>query len=385
MARYANPGDPLAAAEEVLPIISAEAAPSEAAGRMTQPALRALLDRRLLRLLVPREYDGEETDLITALRLFELISAADGAAGWTVMIGNGAGLFAGFLEPAAAKEIFLAENAVVAGSGAPSGVARSDEGGYRVAGRWAYASGAHHATWFTANCVVEEPRDEAPVDGAPPIRSIAVPAAEVRVHETWSVSGMRGTGSDDIEIADAFVPWSHTFSVFEAPKVSGPLYRFPFFSIAELSFASVSLGIARHAIADFSALASRKRPMGSREPLAEDPDVQGRLARAEAAVGAARAYLFELASEAWETVLRGDSVAAADLARLRLASVHAVQESAKAVDLLYARAGMTPLFASSALGRAWRDVHAVTQNMLVSAALYRDCGRALLGRGQPAS
>ena len=379
MARYGTPEKLIETATEILPAIRDGAEASENLGQICKPVLQALFDRRLFRLFIPRELDGEEIDLVSALRVFELLSTADGATGWTVMIGAGAGLFAGFLDRAAAADVFLAENAVVAGSGAATGTARKRETGYEVSGRWAYASGAHHATWFSANCVVEDPARSKSKDGSASIRSVAVPAAHVRVHETWSVLGMRGTGSEDFEIADRFVPASHTFSVTDdAPKASGPLYRFPFRAISELSFASVSLGIARHALDDFRDLSVRKRPIGVTTLLAEDSDVQARVARAEAAVCSARSYVYDLAAEAWGKVLRGDSVPPREQIRIRLAAVDTTQRCAKAVDLLYQRAGMTPLFSSSSLGRAWRDVHAVTQNVIVSAGLYVDVGRALL-------
>lgn len=373
-----NADDRIRAVEEILPAIAAEAPASEDVGRMTERAVELLQGLGLFRLLVPRSLDGEEVDLITALRVFELIACADGAAGWTVMIGAGAGVFGAFLEPAAAREIFFDPKAVIAGSGAATGTAVPVEGGYRVSGRWAYASGAHHATWFTANCAVQDGHGE---DGEARIRSVAVPADRVRIHATWAVSGMRGTGSDDIEIADCFVPLAFTFSVLDdEPKVPGPLYRVPFFSLAELSFASVALGVARHAIECFSGLALVKRPMGSRNPLAEDADVQVRLARAEAMTSAARAHVFQVAADLWGMVARGDAVPARARARIRLAGVDAVHRCAEAVDLLFARAGMTPLFTQSEFGRTWRDVHAITQNMVVSADAYRDCGRALLQR-----
>ena len=367
----------LAAAEAVAPTIVREASAAEAAGRIGAAVLDALHEHRLFRLWIPKDLDGEETDLVTALRIYELLSRADGAAGWTLMIGAGAGLFAGFLDRAAAAEIFLPPNAVIAGSGAATGVARRAEGGYIVSGRWKYASGARHATWFTANCVIEN-ADGTRDGDMTRIRSVAVPADAVRIHDTWSVTAMRGTGSDDIEIEGCLVPSSHTFSLDEEPTAAGPLYRVPFASIAELSFAAVSLGIARHALEAFRSLAAGKIPLGGMNRLTDDADVQLRYAHAEAIVGSARAYTFETAESAWETILRGDRLSAAQGARVRLAAVDTTHRCATAVDLLYARAGMNPLFASSELGRAWRDIHAVTQNIVVSAGHYGDAGRALL-------
>jgi alkylation response protein AidB-like acyl-CoA dehydrogenase len=333
--------------------------------------------RDLFRIWVPRAYGGAETDLVTALRVFETISSADGATGWTLMIGAGAGLFGGFLDPAAAREIFADARSVIAGSGAATGTARPHADGYRVTGRWSFASGAHHATWFTANCVVAAPEAARQGDAGPMVRSIAVPAADVEIHATWSVTGMRGTGSDDISVENVFVPRERTFSVLDAPIAAAPIYRVPFFSVAELSFAAVALGIARHALALFEDLADTKRPMGAAHTLAADPDVRARVGRAEAKVRSARAFVFEQAERAWEAA-RGDGLGPVDAACVRLAALEAVHGSAEAVDLLHARAGMTPLFASSALGRAWRDLHAVSQNAVVSAGLYVEAGQALL-------
>jgi indole-3-acetate monooxygenase len=365
----------LESARAIAALVREDAAAIERAGRITERVLSELHERRLFRLLIPRTVGGEELPLCPALEIFEALARADGAVGWTVMIGAGAGWFGGFLERHAASEIFGAADAVVAGSGAPRGTARRVRGGYRVSGRWAYASGAHHAAWFTASCIVD---DGVPAM-TPTVRAVAVPANEATIHETWSVTGLRGTGSEDFEIRDRFVPESRTFSVLtDAPVEPGPLYRFPFLSLAELSFAAVSLGIARRALDEFAGLANAKRPMGSDELLAADADVKTRYARAEAAVRSSRAWLYASADEMWRAVCRGDTPSEHERALARLAAVDTAARCARAVDELRSRAGMTPLFASSPLGRAWRDAHAVTQNMAVAAGLYTDIGGLLI-------
>lgn len=376
-----DPDSMIAAAEEILPLVRDEARATEMRGRLSERLLAALHERRLFRLWIPLSAGGEELDLLPSLRIFETVASGDGAAGWAVMIGVGAGYFGGFLEPAAAREILGPADAVIAGSGSPTGTAREADGGYRVTGRWAYGSGARHATWFTANCNVVD-RNGRPLTtpgGEPLVRAVAVPAGEVVIHDTWAVAGLRGTGSEDFEITDRFVPASRTFSaIADAPREQGPLYRFPFFSIAELSFAAVALGIARHALDEFRAMAQTKRPGGHGALLRDDPDVQIRYARAEAAVRAARSLTYDVAAAAWDDVVQGRELTERDRAGIRLAAVDTAHRCAHAVDLLYERAGMTPLFTASAFGRAWRDAHALTQNLVVSAGLYVDAGKALL-------
>lgn len=363
-----------------MPLVRDEAAASEQQGHLTARLTEALRETGVFRMWVPRSVGGLEVDLITGLRVYELLGRGDGATAWTVMLGSGAGRFAGFFDHEAAREIFQPADAFVAGSGAPSGTARRVEGGYVVDGRWKYASGAHLATWFTANCVVVgadgEPADP---DGPPLIRAVAVPAADVRIHRTWSVTGMRGTGSEDFEVAGQFVPERHSFSaVSENPREPGPLYRLPFASVAELSFGTVAAGIGRGALDHFAALARHKKPTGSEHLLREDADAAARYGRAEAAVRAAFGYLLHSAGQLWNAVESGERASAALQIDARLAAVDATSRCAREVNRLQKRTGMSALYADSPFGRAWRDINTATQNMSVSFDRYADAGRSLL-------
>ena len=371
----------LTAVTGLLPLLEREAPAAEAAGHLAPAVHKALVEHRLFRLWIPRSFGGLQTDLITGLRVVELLARGDGATGWTVMLGAGAGRFAAFLEPDTAAEVFRPEDAFIAGSSAPSGVARRVEGGYRVNGRWRYGSGAHHATWFTANCFVhdEHGAPEQATAGEPLIRAVAVPAAEVTIHRTWLVTGMRGTGSDDFEISDRFVPMDRTFSLAaDSAREEGPLYRLPFMSVAELAFGAVSLGIGRRALDEFATLAATKRPTGSTQLLRDDGDIQARYGRAEAAVRAARAYLYHSAERLWSTVAAGDDPPDDQIVDARIAAVDATARCAAAIDRLQRRTGMSSLYSASAFGRAWRDIHAATQNVVVAVDRYRDVGGAML-------
>ncbi len=353
---------------------------------MTPPLLDAIYARGLFRLWVPRSCGGEEVDLPESLRIFEAASQLDGSLGWAVTIGTGGGLFAAFLEPAAAKRLYRSRDACIAGSGSPSGTAHEIEGGYRAGGRWRFASGAPHATTFTANCVVH--RNARPVldaSGSPLIRAMAFPPSAVRIIPTWDTVGMRATASHDFAVDETVVPASHTFSVFtDAPRETGPLYRFPFSSTAETSFAAVALGVARHALDAFAELAAGKRVLGHEGDLAAQPVTRIAFAAAEAGVRSARAWFYEEAQAAWATVCDGAALTDRETALVRLASCHPVEASLRAVDSLHHLAGMSPLFRDSAFGRCWRDLHTVSQHALLSPAGLESAGAELLRSGRGA-
>ncbi|GAB4325731.1 MAG: acyl-CoA dehydrogenase family protein [Dehalococcoidia bacterium] len=373
----------LAAIDAIAPVVRRDAALAEDLAHATPAMAEAFVEHGLYRLWVPRSLDGAELDLPASLEVFEAASRLDGSAGWLVTIGTGGGLFAAFMEASAAEEVFRPKDALIAGSGTPSGTADIVDGGYRATGTWRFASGAYEATWFTANCVVRRDGNAVLDDrGEPLIRAMAFPADEVEVIETWFVTGLRGTGSHDFSVYDAFVPAARTFSVFTGkPREPGPLYRYPFMAIAELSFASVALGIARHALDEAFALAGTKMPSMSPGLMREDPAVQVRFAEAEAIVRSARAFFYETAATSWEQVVGGQVLTWKDEALVQLASVHATAAAARAVDLLYEAAGTTPLFTQDTLGRCWRDVHALTQHTSISPRRYLDAGRRLLEGG----
>ncbi len=368
----------LDALDAMAPLVASEAARSEREARMTAPVVERIVEAGLFRLWVPRSIDAPELPLPPALEVFEAASRLDGSFGWAVTIGTGGGLFAGALEPATAAEIFRPREALIAGSGKPGGTARPVDSGYLAGGRWTFASGAHHATWFTANCILEGERSED--DGGPVIRALAFPASEVEIIETWDPAGMRGTGSHDFRVESSLVPLRRTFAVFgDWPCEPGPLYRYPFASIAEISFGAVGLGIGRHAIDEFMALSGSHRSLYSGELLRDRQAVRARLGEAEALVSSARAWFYEVARSSWETVVRGDALSVAEAARVALASTHATASAARACQLLYEAAGSASLAAGSPLARAWRDVHALTQHAAVSPLGYGTAAAGLLG------
>src|SRR5206468_9941306 len=126
------------------------------------------------------------------------------------------------------------------------------------------------------------------------------PAADVEIIDTWTVSGLRGTGSHDMAVSDVVVPAARAFSLFtDRPREPGPLYRFPLFGLLAIGISAVSLGIGRRSIDELLVLAGGKLPTGSSRRLAERSTVQAEVAKAEAALRSAGAFLREAIGEAW--------------------------------------------------------------------------------------
>jgi indole-3-acetate monooxygenase len=354
------------------------------ADRRLPPALvKSLANAGLFRMLIPRALGGSETDAITALQIFEEMAKVDGSVGWCTMIGATGGLVSAYLPTPVARTIYGSDPHVITGGAlAPTGKAVAVDGGYRVTGRWQFNSGCQHCSWLMGTCLIfdgDTPRKGK--NGEPLSTMMIFPSTDVEVIDTWTVSGLRGSGSHDIVANDVFVPDGyHASLISDHPLYDGPLYRFPMFGLLAVSVASVALGMARGAINTLRDMASKKRLTTTRKRLAEREVVQMQVAQAEGLLRSARAFLFETVQEVWNDLLAQETPSLEQRALLRLAATQAATQAAQAIDLMYHAAGTSSIWAHNPLQRHFRDVHVVTQHAILSQPIYEMAGRVFLGQ-----
>ena len=372
----------LEAVRGLAPQIEARIAQMDADRRLPVELAQAMAELGVFRLMIPSSLGGLEMDLIPTLQVFEEISQIDGSAGWCAMIGATGGTTSAFLSEEVAREIYASDpNVITAGAIAPYGQAQSTDGGYRVTGRWPFNSGCQHSQWLMGTSVIVEngqPR-QAP-NGYPETRMMIFPAAEVEILDTWSVSGLRGSGSHDIAVQDVFVPEERAVAYGVGTRhQSGPLYTFPIFGLLAVSVASVATGMARGAIASFVELAKTKRLTGSSRLLSQRAVIQTQVAQAEAGLRAGRAFMFQTVQDVWDRVVAGHKIGQRDRALLRLSACHATSASAQAIDLMYQAAGTAAIWDTSPLQRHFRDVHVLSQHAVIAPPISEVAGKILLG------
>ncbi|GHH77205.1 hydroxylase [Streptomyces sulfonofaciens] len=338
----------------------------------------ALIDGGLCRTGVPKALGGPEIPPAQVLRSAEAVARGDASAGWCVAIAATTSLLSAYLPAKGAAEVFGDPRSVGAGVWAPRGKARLVDGGVRVSGRWAFCSGVTHADWLLAGCVLADPG--AAQDAAPLLRVVAIPTSELEVLDTWHTGGLRGTGSHDAVADDVFVPAHRMASVVDGPPADATaLHRFPLFGFFALSVAAAALGNARGAIDDLVELAGVRRPSGSSRTLAERGSTQSAVARAEAALRAARLLYFRSVADAWDAAQDGAPVADDLRVGLRLAATHAAEVAAEVASRMYELGGGAAIYADSPLQRRFRDAHTVTAHLQVNPTTWEVTGRHLLG------
>ncbi len=364
----------LEAVRTLSPAILAHGEEIERGRRVPPDLVEELTAAGCFRMLVPRSHGGAELDVPAEMRVIEELARADGSVGWTVMIGRSAPVFFGKLPRDTFDALYAAgPDVILAGTVNPTGLATPVDGGFRVTGQWSFASGCQHCHWFIAHCIVDDGRQ-------PPIRMMVLPPADVEIKDTWSVSGLCGTGSHDFVVNDAFVPAERSFVLWDEPCLDVPLLRIPELSLASLSVGAVAVGIAHGALGEVTDLATGKLPLFSDGTLASNPLFQHQLAAADAQLRGARTLLYADAEAAWATAVAGTSFTPDHRARIRATATWVTTTAASVVDMAYTAGGGSSIYSSSPLQRRLRDIHALTQHFAVKLDTFTKAGAVLAGQ-----
>lgn len=364
------------------PGIAARAREIEAARCIPLDLVATLRSVGIYRMLVSRSHGGHELDLPSALEVCAALARIDGSVGWTAMIGSGSGLFVPLLPRETYERIYRdGPDVVVAGSTAPLGKAEAAPGGWRVSGRWPFASACQHADWLAGFCVMTEGgkplRGE---HGRPLVRAVLLPAEDWRIEDTWHAAGLKGTGSHDILLVDITVPEANFFSFESPPCLPGPLYRTVPYSLP-LFLGAVAVGIAEGALDDLVEFAnSGPSPVRATVPIRESEAFQHELGRIAAELKAARSFLETQADDHWRRAQAGTLCGEELLTEGVQAGIWIVATCRGVADACFTLGGGSALYEHSPLQRRMRDLHAAAQHARIHQREYATGGKAVLRR-----
>lgn len=340
-------------------------AEAESMAKLHSDQLTIIYEQGWFKLLIPAAYSGREMSLPDLVRLEEGISWADGSVGWVVTLCCGAGWFGGFLEPEKATTVFSDPQVCLAGSGAATGTATITATGYIINGAWKYASGAHHATHFTANCIIKK-GDETVMneDGNPLILPFIFDSKDVEVFPAWKYVGMMGTGSDAFRVTNLEVNTDCNFKIDPAAAVvNGALYQYPFLQLAEATLAANISGIAIHFM-DLCAEIFAEKLSEDRYSEAQKNVLKDTLMRLTHELESARSEFYKAVDHSWDTLQNDDNDQA--LQKVSSTSRKLAKTARECVDQLYPYCGLQAAGPEAQINRTWRDIHTASQHSLLT-------------------
>jgi alkylation response protein AidB-like acyl-CoA dehydrogenase len=359
------------------PLLRQHADEAEQARRLMPPVVEALRRAGAFRLSMPRAWGGPELGLLDQIEIVEAVSRAYGSAGWCVMIGSDSGFYSAMLDEDVARDIWPLDS-VSAGWLFPVGRLDRDADGYRLTGRWAFASGCTHADVMVAGAQTWD--GDAPVlgpDGMPEWRVAVLRPDQVEIHDTWHTTGLAGSGSHDYTVEAVPVPAERTWRFADPARREGPLYSWPGNFLPNIL--GVPLGIGRDALDVGTALLAEKVVMPELTLAKEDPRVRTAVARGEALVGSARAYVHDVVGDFWTTLVAGSQPSMRQRAALAGCYVHVFQSCREAVRSLYDAVGSAAVYRTCPLDRHLRDLVTTAQHLLAQAKLYDPAGALRFG------
>lgn len=373
-------------AEELLPLIEAEADAAEAQSHQSDRVVAALRRAGLYSMLLPRALCGGELPFAEAMEIIARLSWADASAGWCSMVaGVMSASLGAFVADEGARIVYgNGPDVTVAGNGVPRGYARGVPGGYMIRGHWAYGSGIHHAEWVHSGCfVMEGDKPLHKADGAPEIILAHHPKSSIVLKDNWDVLGLRATGSFDYTLKEPelFVPQALCYS-FDGATVQrgGPQYRIGLVGLTSWGHTSWALGVGRRALDELARLARERADVFGK--LTDSPSFRKSFADAEAKFRSASAFVRESWGDLSDAIVRGDTPSVEQLALIRLAMRH-IHDALSDVTTFAHRTARGASLRAGTLQRCYRDAHAGTQHLLLADEIAMECGRVLMGATGP--
>lgn len=358
-------------AEALVPSLRARAQACEDLRRLPDETVADLHASGLFRVLQPQRVGGSELPYRALVELGAILAEGCGSTGWVFTNLASHHWMLGMWPKEAQDEAWggSPDDLISSAFVFPSGRARAVEGGYLLSGRWPFSSGVDPARWNLLGGVVRDERAR-PVEQ----RVFLVPASDYRIIDAWYVTGLRGTGSKDVEMDETFVPVHRTLALSAIAGGATPgsavnpgtLYRLPALGLFSFVVASVSLGLARGAVGDFRNGMKSRIGAYTGKRLADLAGVQMRLAEASTLSDIAAALMLKDCDEATRITEGGAIPSVADKARWRRDGAYAAGMCTDAVKLVFTAMGGAAVYLSQPVQRAFRDAAAANAHYALS-------------------
>lgn len=324
--------------------------------RLPQDVLEFMYEQKLFKLFTANELGGKNLDLVEGIKVFQQLAALDGNVGWLVTIGTGGNAFIPAFSQEMCEKIFTPKNAVIAGSGYPTGVAVKVEDGYVVTGQWKYCSGSDYATTFTMNCLIEQ-------DGVKTekVISCSLDRQDVEVLYDWRAMGLKATASHTIRVNNVWVPQEATFQIGMIRNSYGnAVHTFPFTTFAEASFLSVCLGITENFLEEaFILIKQRNHDAHKAERMGA---LQFLLMQQQKHFKQFEKQFYTTLSEYWQKHQGDKSLTEEELTQFTQMSKEIAAACIEIANKLIRNLGMDAITETAPINRIWRNLYTAAQH-----------------------
>lgn len=373
----------LARARELVPVLAERAARAEQQRSIPTETIADFKRAGFFRVIQPKRYGGYELDPQVFFELQMTLAEGCMSSGWVYGVVAVHNWQLALFDSRAQEDVWSKDSAVlIASSYMPTGQVRRVDGGFRFSGRWGFSSGVDHADWLFLGGIVPS------ASGGPDYRTFLVPRSDIHLNDNWHTVGLKGTGSKEVVIDNAFVPEYRTHRAFDGFAGTSPglsvnpaaLYRLPFGQIFVRAVSSASIGALQGALNAFRAYASKRVSTNDLKRTAEDPAAELAAADAALAIDDMKLALRRNFAAMMETLRRGAALDVNDRIHYRYQSAAAAQRCAEHIDRLFHACGGQGVYTDNPIGRFFVDIHAARMHYANNPDKFgRNYGGVLLG------
>src|SRR3954447_23799892 len=356
-----EPGEIIARARALIPTLAKRSLQGRRLRRVPDETIADMQAAGFFRVLQPRRWGGYEMDRQTFYEVQLALAVGDMSTAWIYGVSGVHPWFMALLDDRAAHEVWGRDaSTLICSSLMPAGKATSSEGGFRLNGRWRYASCCDHCDWALLGALVDSG------DGGPPQgRVFLVPRRDYQSVDTWQVSGLQATGSWDVIVDDVFVPAHRTQSMLDNFLLRGPgqalntssLYRVPFGQIFVRGISTAALGALQgmlDALLDYG----RTRVTRAGGSAAENPFVQLACAETAAALDEMKSTLHRNFKNLHAYAGCGEQPPLAERLQYKFQSTEVTERCTQLAARIFKATGASGLFEQLPFGGALADIMA---------------------------
>jgi len=349
-------------ARAMLPALRARAAKAHDDCMVPTETVAEMQEAGFFKVMQPKRYGGYEMDPEIFYEIQMTLAEACMSTAWIYGVIAVHNWQLGLFDPQAQDDVWKSDNStLISSSYHPKAKVTPVEGGYRISGHWGFSSGVDHCQWAFLGGLVPL----ADGSGGTEFRTFLVPRADFEVLKVWDTMGLRGTGSHDVEVKDAFVPAYRTHKAKDGFAVtspglkvnSAPLYKLPFGQIFVRAVSSSSIGALQGALDAFRDYASKRVSSNDFSRTSDDPVAQTVTAETAVAIDEMKLTLFRNFKVLSDKTKTGQPLDLEERIRFRYQSAMVVDRCAKLISQMFYCCGAQGIYRDSPLVRTFLDIH----------------------------
>jgi len=370
-------------AKHMVPLIRARQEETAKLGKLPDNTIQEMHDYGFFKIMQPKRFNGYELEPQVFFNVQQILAEGCMSTAWVLGVVAIHNWQMGMFDNQAQQDVWGENtNTLISSSYMPVGKVEIVDGGFMLSGKWGFSSGSKHCDWAFLGAMV-------PCEEGTDYRTFLVPKGDYKIVDNWDVSGLEGTGSNDIVIdKPVFVPEYRTHKSIDGFTGLNPgcaentsyLFTLPFGQIFTRAVACSSIGALQGVVDAYVQVNKDRVGLNDGAKIANEPNAQMAVANAIATIAECRAILAEDLGFFVAEKKAGRELDMNERITRRFNAARISKKCADCVNEMFIACGAQGIFRNHPLNRAWLDINAGRTHVANNPFKFgRNLGSVMLG------